>query len=376
MRDYIVIVGTGSYVIEDEFGEGVVLRSVKQWIDFYGDQQIALFYKTKNKLHDLEKKISYLNFDNIELLHIDYLDDFLSSKNVFASFVCVPDKSHFFYANKMLSSHIPTWMVKPATDNLKEAKELSRLSKNTNIPLWIDYHKRFDKTNSLLKKYVENNTYGNILHYAVQYTQPASLALKTFSWAKDTNVFSYIGCHYVDQIEFLYGQNIKSFKVSSVGTKGTIFTQLNNNCYDTILTTLIVKLQNGYDITCTFQVGWNDPSGTPAKSHQRVEVTFEKGRLIMDQKERGVELWDEKKLTQVNPYFFTKNYDVLSGKYTYSGYGYDSIKYFLDSLKCGKRYASNDLPYIQNVLFSERVLESSKKSLKNNGEWIYSDIKI
>ena len=370
-----MIIGTGSYVIEDEFGEGVVLRSVKQWIDFYGDQQIALFYKTKNKLQGLEKKINYLKFDNIKLLHIDYLNDFLSSKSVFASFICVPDKSHFFYANKMLKSHIPTWMVKPATDNLKEAKELSRLSKNTNTPLWIDYHKRFDKTNALLKRYIKNNTYGNMLHYAVQYTQPASLPLKTFSWAKDTNVFSYIGCHYVDQIEFLYGQNIKSFKVSSIGTRGIVFKQLNNDCYDTILTTLIVKLQKGNDITCTFQVGWNDPAGTPAKSHQRVEVTFEKGRLIIDQKARGVELWDETKLTQVNPYFFTKSYNALVGKDIYSGYGYDSIKYFLDSLQYEKQYASNDLPYIQNVLFSEKVLESSKESLKNNGEWIYSDIK-
>ncbi|RLA77334.1 MAG: hypothetical protein DRG78_17610 [Epsilonproteobacteria bacterium] len=369
-KDYIIIIGTGSFVMDDNFGDGVILRSVIQWIDLYSDNSIALFYRTKSKLDKLKTKIDNLCSNNIELIHLDNLENFISSENIFASFICIPDKNHFSYTQKMLNANIPTWIVKPVTDNLKEAQELLELSNSKKISLWVDYHKRFDKSNTLLKKYIKDNSYGNMLHYSVQYTQPISLPLETFSWTKDTNVLSYIGCHYIDQLEFLYEKRIESFRISSIGTKGIIFNKIGNNCYDSIITTLVIKLDNNKEVICNFQVGWNDPAGTPSKSHQRVEATFEKGRLIMDQKERGMELWDENKSNQINPYFFSSSYDSFLNKEQYSGYGYDSVKYFLDSTKENKKNNLNSLPYIQNILFSEKVLEASKESLKLNGEWI------
>lgn len=370
-KNYIIIIGTGSFVLDDDFGDGVILRSVIQWIDLYSNQQIVLFYRTKNKLNDLEKKVNKFNFEKIQLMHLDNLENFITSESIFASFICIPDKNHFLYTQKMLNVSIPTWIVKPVTDNLKEAWQLLELSNNKDIPLWVDYHKRFDKSNTLLKKHIKDNSYGHMLHYSVQYTQPISLPLETFSWTEDTNVFSYIGCHYVDQLEFLYDKRIKSFKISSVGTKGIVFNKIGNSCYDSIITTLIIKLDNNKEVICSFQVGWNDPMGTPSKSHQRVEATFEKGRLIMNQKERGMELWDENKLHQLNPYFFSSSYDSFLDKEQYSGYGYDSIKHFLDSIKEKKKNRFNHLPYIQNILFSEKVLEASKESLRYNGKWIH-----
>jgi predicted dehydrogenase len=370
MKDCIIIIGTGSFVFNDSFGEGVILRSVKQWLDLYSNKKILLFYKTKSKLSQLQDKLNTLNYKNVMLVPIDKLDAFVCKNNIFASFICVPDKYHFEYAQKMLNNHIPTWIVKPVTDNLKEAKKLLKKSNKKKTILWVDYHKRFDKSNGILKKYVSDNSYGDLLHYSVQYTQPSDLPLSTFSWTKDTNVLSYIGCHYIDQLEFLYENNIQKFKVSTVGTKGTIFNKIGHSCFDSIIMTLVITLKNLKEVICTFHVGWNDPDGTPSKSHQRVEVTFEKARLIMDQKERGMELWDNYKTNQINPYFFTKSYDIYLNKDLYSGYGYDSVRYFLDSINDKNTKPYKSLPYIQNVLFSEMVLKASKKSLKHNGKWI------
>jgi len=369
-KNYIIIVGTGSFVFEDSFGDGVVLRSVQQWREEHKKYSIALFYHSKEKRELIKTKLKKLFIEDIELLHIDTLKLFIDTKNILSAFIAIPDKHHYVYTKLFLKHKIATWLVKPISDNLKEAKKLLYLSEKKRTILWVDYHKRFDKSNLLLKLHIDKNNYGKMLHYSVQYTQPITLPLETFSWTQDTNVLSYIGCHYIDQLEFLYKDKIESFKVSSLGTQGIVYKQLGGLCYDSIVTTLNLQLKDGTSVLSTFQVGWNDPYATPSKSHQRVEVTFEKGRLIMDQKERGMELWDNEKFNHINPYFFTKSYDVLKDKEQYSGYGYDSVKYFLNMVSDKKIIDSSSLPYIQNTLFSEIVLDAAKKSLKKNGKWI------
>jgi len=375
LKKYIAIIGSGSFVFEDQYGEGVILRSILQYEKLYGKKDIILFYHNKNKIKGLQDKLDSLKADSVQICHTTQLNNFIDKSSICATFICVPDIHHFEYAKKMIENKIPTWIVKPLTDNLTQAKQLKLLSKQNNTILWIDYHKRFDNTSRLLKNYVRNNSYGDLLQYSIQYTQPIDLPQNTFLWAKDTNVMSYIGCHYIDQIEFLYGKEIKAYKITSIGTKGLIYKKNKNNCYDSIVTTLIVYLNNGKEIVCNFQIGWCDPLGTPSKSHQRVEAIFEKGRLIMDQKERGVQLWDENKLHFINPYFFTKTYEPTTDKELYSGYGYDSIKFFLNYVNSSDTIKySTALPFIENTMFTEYVLESSILSLKTNGQWVKGEI--
>jgi len=372
----IAIIGTGSFVFNDNFGEGVILRSIYQYLNEneYKNFNIAVYYRNKNKLPYLIKKIENLKFTNIELIHIDLFEECLKTKNIYATFICVPDPIHHYFLKIIIEYNIPIWIVKPITDNLNQALEIEKLSNEKNTLIWVDYHKRFDISNRLLKKNIEKNTYGKVLTYSVQYTQPLSLPNNTFAWTASTNVLSYIGCHYIDQLEFLYEDKIKSFKVSAIGTKGILYNKFKNRCYDTILCTLVLTLVDSSVILCNFQIGWNDPEGTPSKSHQRVEVVFEKGRLIMDQKERGLELWDENKLHQQNPYFFMNSYDPIKNKETYSGYGYDSVKGFLSSVKEGVK-DSRTLPFIKNILFSEYVLDKANISLDKEGDWIEYTIK-
>lgn len=375
MKKYILVIGNGSYVLNDNYGDGVVLRSIIQWnrINTSDSYTIILFYRDKNKKSKLEEKLKNIEgAEKIIIKSLEKLDQVIASKEIFASFISVPDSSHYQYIEKFLFHEISTWIVKPLTDNLEQAINITKF-KNKDL-LWVDYHKRFDISNMLIKKFVKDNNYGKLLHYAVQYTQPYDLPMGTFTWTKDTNVFSYIGCHYVDQLEFLFEKNIKKFAISSLGTKGKVFNKFGNACYDSIIVNMILSLKDEHDIICTFQVGWNDPKGTPSKSHQRVELTFENGRIIMDQKERGVEIWDENKLHHINPYFFTQRYDSFYDEKIYSGYGYDSIKYFLEFSKNKQMKRNNSLPFLENILFSEYVLDASKKSLQNNGKWIEEEL--
>ncbi len=376
MKKYIIIIGYGSYVLNDKYGNGVVLRSILQWNSFHANNQfeIILFYRNEEKKKYIQDKLKEIkNSNKVILKNIKELDKIIKNENIFASFVSVPDINHFGYIEKFLSYNIATWVVKPLTDNLEQALLLKKMP-NSNL-LWIDYHKRFDQSNMLAKKIIDTNQYGKLLNYSVEYTQPYDLPLETFAWAKNTNVFSYIGCHYVDQLEFLYGKKIESFYISSLGTKGKVFRTLGANCYDTIVSNMDILLGNKDNIICNFHIGWNDPKGTPSKSHQRVELTFENARIILDQKERGIEIWDDDKLHYINPYFFIENYDTFYNDIIYSGYGYDSIKYFLEFCKTKSNIDNNSLPFLKNVLFSEYVLNASKISLNNNGKQIFVDMR-
>jgi len=364
---YFIIIGNGSFVCKDNFGPGVILRSLLQYVQETKQNNIALFYRSEEKRLYLEEKIASLDAKSDVSLHsIHTLDQFIQEENITAAFISVPDNVHFFYAKKFLLSHIATWLVKPITDNLSQAQELAILSKQHNTPLWIDFHKRFDHANRLAYMNIQQQKYGKLLHYSVQYTQPLTLPRDTFSWSEQTNVFSYIGCHYVDLLEFFYPQKIASFKISALGTKGTLYKE--KGLHDTIIATIHLQLHSEETIIASFQVGWNDPEGTPSKSHQRLELTFEKGRFILDQKERGFEIWDNTKTHQVNPYFFIQSYDPMTNAYKYSGYGYDSILNFLHHIE--KREKSITIPLIHNTLFSEYVLKALKESLINNGKWI------
>ncbi len=196
MKKYILIIGNGSYVLNDNYGKGVVLRSIIQWnrINSNNSYRIILFYRDENKKNILENKLKNIEYsEQVILKPLTDLESLISSKEVFTSFISIPDRNHYEYIEKFLFNKIPTWIVKPLTDNLEQAINITKFE-NKDL-LWIDYHKRFDTSNMLIKKFVKDNNYGKLLHYAVQYTQPYYLPMNTFAWTKDTNVFSYIGCH-------------------------------------------------------------------------------------------------------------------------------------------------------------------------------------
>ena len=49
MKKYILVIGNGSYVLNDNYGDGVVLRSIIQWnrINTNNSYTIILFYRDK-----------------------------------------------------------------------------------------------------------------------------------------------------------------------------------------------------------------------------------------------------------------------------------------------------------------------------------------
>ena len=159
------------------------------------------------------------------------------------------------------------------------------------------------------------------------YVFKKNIPLKIFkSWVQQTNIFQYLGVHYVDIIHFVTGA--KPLRVTAVGQKNF----LKNNGIDTFDAIEVVVEWKKYTNTfsSTFLCNWIDPNNTSAVSYQSIKFIGTKGRIESDQKNRGLQLvTDREGIEDINPYF-NQNYTIENNVF-FKGYGIESfLQFFQD----------------------------------------------
>lgn len=373
MRSALVI-GAGSYVLGDSFGHGVVLASLMELVRAGKLTGIHIAVRTKRddnfwkRVEELKAEMG-LDVEVSEFVFTGISDlEGLDLSNT-AAFVCVPDRAHGEYIDFFVDSGVPTWVVKPLCGDGLTAKSLAGKARDAALPLWVDYHKRFDASNRKLKEIVDGGEHGRMLLYSVQYSQPSAIPLSDLkAWSKDVDVFQYIGCHYVDQIFFLY-PDIVPQRISATGLPGSL-NSAGGPEFDIVHALIDFRLATGELLRADFNIAWNDPLGATAKSHQRVEVQFENGRVIADQKRRGFELWGTEKTEDINPYFFQLFCDTKEpGVRRATGYGFDSIANFVDCIDDVVSQESPILPWAWNTSATDIVIDGARESIRSGGEW-------
>lgn len=332
----IVLVGTGAYAFADDFGPGVVARSVAQWCADQGGAQrwrVAIVYRSTAGRERAEAGWKQIRAEipaapEATLMGLDGEAAEAAIEAAHALFVCVPDSAHAEWIERGIAARVPTWVVKPFTGDGRTSAELAERAARADVPVWVDYHKRFDVSNRLIRTSLETGEHGAPLLFQIRYSQPRSLPLEGFAWTAETNVFSYIGCHYVDQL-FYWMPGLELEGVDAHGVRGPVFERIGRAGFDTVLARLTGRFR-GRPVTAQLEVGWSNPKASPTKSLQIVEVACERGRLFMDQTRRGVELWSDDRVTVPNPYFFGRLHDPLAATTRYQGYGWESVRAFLD----------------------------------------------
>ena len=70
----------------------------------------------------------------------------------------------------------------------------------------MEFHKRWDKQNLILKDTFADGQLGDPLYAIVEYSQRKSIPTVTFKhWAEKTNILNYLGVHYIDLMRFVSG---------------------------------------------------------------------------------------------------------------------------------------------------------------------------
>jgi predicted dehydrogenase len=374
VRRTAIVVGAGSYVVGDSFGPGVVLPTLLDLERAGRLDRILLVTRSPRPAGFWERVDAHRrDLESEAVVEEVVLDGDAGLGDLpfheAAAFVSVPDPCHAEYARLFLERGTPTWLVKPMTGRGDESRELERSARERGVPLWVDYHKRFDASNLWLRRLIDSGELGRPLMMSVQYSQPRRLPLEDLAaWSGAVDVFQYIGCHYVDLGLFLF-QGARPTRVSATGMPGRLAAS-GGPAHDLVHAALDLGFPDGRSLRMDFQVGWNDPDGTPAKSHQRVELTFEAGRVIADQKERGLERWSDDGFAQENPWFFQVLPDHSLGRNRVSGYGPESLRRFLAALDDERALASPDLPWAASALRTDEVLDAVRTSLERGGEWV------
>jgi predicted dehydrogenase len=383
-----LVVGSGMYVTgRDGTGHGTVLAALAEYSK---RNPVEVFVYSSRALS--RKSVEEANQRINGILGTNLKTEFYSSeKIVFAEFlnqhsfdlaiVSVPDHLHFEFCKATLSKGIATLVVKPLTPTSQEATELIRLAGANKAYAAVEFHKRWDESNVQAKATLEQNLLGALSYIDVNYSQRISIPSKVFKpWAEKTNIFQYLGVHYVDLIHFLTGYHPQ--RVMAHGQMG-ILKASGIHTYDAVHVSILWKrLDSGHTFYSHFNTNWIDPDCTSAMSDQKIKIVGTLGRIELDQKNRGIELVTTKRgIQHLNPYFaeFLPNQD---GSQYFNGYGAKSIMTFLDDvqrLKTGKASLSilqKSRPSFQSALASTAVIEKVNESMAGDSAWLSIDERL
>ena len=102
----------------------------------------------------------------------------------------MPDNSHYQICKNLIKLKIHCLVVKPLCDNIKEAKDLIRLARKNKVLGLVEFHKRFDQANILIKEHINKKNIGQpyILLNIVKKIIPE----KYLKLNEETNVFQYL----------------------------------------------------------------------------------------------------------------------------------------------------------------------------------------
>ena len=248
--------------------------------------------------------------------------------------VAVPDELHYDVIMEALRNDQHVLSVKPLVHRHGQAVEIEKLAFERGLFIGIEYHKRFDRRSLIARKHYESGDFGEFVMGEAKMIEPyyyrSSNFQKWFTWDK-TDPFVYVGCHYVDLVQFITG--LKPVRVSVSGVKG----KFPNGNAGYLWANGRVVYENGAILSVTDGLGYPDEG---AGSNEQCLMMFcegpgKTGLIAHDDQFRGVEHSYLKGIGSsgsvfkyVSPDFF-RLVPWEGPGYKPIGYGYDSVEAIL-----------------------------------------------
>jgi len=147
----VLIVGMGS----------IGKRHVSNLLDINPNIEIDIFDNIEKKILNIKKEYSV---NVVEEHSVD-------SNNYDCVLICTPPSSHIDIALRAVNSGSNVFIEKPLSINMDRVNELQELKNKNNIHVFVGYNFRFNKGINLIKKIVEQEKFGKILHMSSYFGQ-------------------------------------------------------------------------------------------------------------------------------------------------------------------------------------------------------------
>jgi D-galacturonate reductase len=202
--------------------------------------------------------------------------------------VAMPDQFHYMVVKEALRCHQHILCVKPLVLEYRQALEIEREALEKGLFIGIEYHKRFDRRSLIARRDYELGHFGEFVMGEAKMIEPYFYRSSNFqNWftCDRTDPFVYVGCHYVDLVQFITG--LKPSAVSVSGVKG----RFPNGNEGYMWANGRVVYENGALLSVTDGLGYPDEG---AGSNEQCLTMFcegagKSGMIAHDDQFRGVE---------------------------------------------------------------------------------------
>lgn len=384
----IVVIGSGMYVCgRGTDGYGTIMPAICEWSKLNDIGEVVISGRSRKGINEAKKKIEELQKKMGTAASIryfpqnrddagSYLEAIRNTPKPACAIVSVPDSLHKEFAASAIKQGLHALVVKPLVPTVKEARELIKLQEIKDVYCAVEFHKRLDYANLKLRDAIEQGAIGDPLYFLAEFSQRKSMPTRIFKkWVKYTNIFQYLGIHYVDIIYFATKATPK--RAMAIGQKNWLRSK-GIDAYDSVEAVIEWETPGRKKFVSHILTNWVDPEATSAMSDQKIKVIGTKGRFESDQKKRGITIvTDEKGIEEPNPYFCS-SFGTSRGV-SYRGYGIDSIQQFLNDVSrieegiVTVNELEKDRATFRASLVPTKVLEAVNRSLKKGGEWTRID---
>jgi len=317
--------------------------------------------------------------------------------------VAMPDQLHRMVIQEAIRHDQHVCCVKPLVLRHDQAEEIGRLAYEKGLVLGIEYHKRLDDRALLARRQYREGLFGEFKLGHAEMNEPYSYRHSNFmNWCtcENSDMFTYVGCHYVDQVHFITG-----LLPTSVSVYGIVDRYPNGN-QGYLWTSARVLWQNGACLTVLNVMGYPDQG--PGSNFQGLRMYCagedRGGMLVHNDQYRGIEHCyvtkmappDDKYYCQPSPDYL-KFVDLGGGGLTPVGYGFRSIEYIVRNIRkaidASEGLSEEDalsrrrelieqfdaegvMATPRNSGYNELVMEAGRLSIQNGGkevEIVYGD---
>ncbi|NIA07922.1 MAG: Gfo/Idh/MocA family oxidoreductase [Actinobacteria bacterium] len=136
--------------------------------------------------------------------------------------IAVPDHLHYGILKEAIENDLHVCIVKPLVLEYAQAEQIAELAYKRGLVVGVEYHKRFDYRNLMARKAYRSGKLGEFRLAQAQMIEPWYYRDSNFqNWCtcENSDMFTYVGCHYVDLVAFITGLKPKSVSVYGIVDK-------------------------------------------------------------------------------------------------------------------------------------------------------------